>query len=672
MNSTTLGSNGRSHTILNIDDNAANRYIKTRLLRAAGYLVVEGSTGTEALRLARQAKPQLALVDVKLPDISGLDVCRSLKSDNCTRPIMVLLVSALAVRCEDKVAGLEEGADGYLVEPADPDELLAMVRALLRLYRQEQTLSAQARLLNLSNDSILIRDEQDRIVYWNQGAESLYGWRREEAIGRISRELFQTEYSTPLEQIISTIQCTGRWSGELIHITRDGRQVFIESRWSQEREPGGKPGPILEINSDITERKRAEEALRVSEAQLRTIAQHQEQLVEERTRELVQSQIHLRALATELTLAEQHERQRLASELHDYLGQLLALTQIKLDLARRQPMHKSLAIILTDAHDVIDKSLSYTRTLVSQLYPPVLAKFGLPAALQWLVEQLRQDGLVVSLHVKTHMLPLPDDQARLLFGSVRELLRNCKKYSQVSQATVVLEQIKGSLQITVSDQGVGFNPEPVIDRVEKGNSQTSSFGLFSIRERMLSLGGRFDLKATPGKGTEAILILPLIKMVGEPASREAKTSMPEKEISTPNRLPGARLRILVVDDHTLVRQGICGLLAMYGDIEVVGEAANGEEAIEFSNRLQPDIILMDITMPRLDGIEATRRIKEQHPDIIVIGLSVLNSPQIEAAMKEAGAVALLNKETAVNELYETIKSASGTGQRHASIRCSLQ
>src|SRR6185295_2428238 len=304
-------------TILNIDDNEASLYVKSRLLRSEGYKVIEGSTGSDAIRLAAETKPQLALVDVKLPDISGLEVCRVLKNNVYTKSIMVLLVSALATRSEDKVAGLEDGADGYLMEPADPKELLAMVRALLRLYRQEKALSSQGRLLDMSKDSIFMRDEQDRIIYWNHGAELLYGWGREEAIGKISHELFKTEFATSLEEVRSTLNRDGCWLGELVHITQEGRRITVDSHWSQERDPDGKLGAVLEINTDITERKRAEGALRL-------LAERQETLLEERTQELTQSQTRLRALAMELSLTEQHERERLARDLHDYLGQLLA------------------------------------------------------------------------------------------------------------------------------------------------------------------------------------------------------------------------------------------------------------------------------------------------------------------------------------------------------------
>ena len=126
-------------------------------------------------------------------------------------------------------------------------------------------------------------------------------------------------------------------------------------------------------------------------------------------------------------------------------------------------------------------------------------------------------------------------------------------------------------------------------------------------------------------------------------------------------MSGSMIRVVVVDDHAVVRQGLCGLLARYDDIEVVGEAANGYEAVEIDRHLQPDIFVMDVTMPKLDGIEATRRIKQQHPATVVIGLSVHNSPHVENEMRLAGAAAFLNKETAVDQLYETINAVWQTG-----------
>ena len=135
-------------------------------------------------------------------------------------------------------------------------------------------------------------------------------------------------------------------------------------------------------------------------------------------------------------------------------------------------------------------------------------------ALQGLADQMQERGLNVVFQ-STQIPALPVDQALLLYQSVRELLLNCVKHAHVRQAALILKQINGTLHITVSDQGMGFDPETVKLVVKSGGASTGGFGLFSIRERMLALGGRFDLKASPGIGTEATLVLPLTTVSSE-------------------------------------------------------------------------------------------------------------------------------------------------------------
>ena len=145
-------------TVLNVDDDAAGRYAKSRILRRAGYRVIEGSTGGDALRLVKETQPQLLLLDVKLPDINGLDVCRCIKEDPDSRHIMVLQISASYTTTPDRVLGLACGADSYLTEPVDNTELLATVQALLRLYRREEEnrrLLAQLREADRQKDEFL-------------------------------------------------------------------------------------------------------------------------------------------------------------------------------------------------------------------------------------------------------------------------------------------------------------------------------------------------------------------------------------------------------------------------------------------------------------------------------------------------------------------------------------
>lgn len=198
---------------------------------------------------------------------------------------------------------------------------------------------------------------------------------------------------------------------------------------------------------------------------------------------------------------------------------------------------------------------------------------------------------------------------------------------------------------------------------------SSQFGLFSIRERMRALGGRFDLESAPGKGTRATLVLPLGS--GSETSETSATSEKSEirkshESSTPLLCvspvapfapvsQASRIRVLLVDDHAMVRQGLRSMLESYPDVEVVGEALNGEEAVAFAEQLQPSIVVMDITMPKMNGIKATAEITSRYPGIIVIGLSVNTGDAAEEAMKQAGAVRLLDKGAAVEELYRAIQ-----------------
>jgi signal transduction histidine kinase len=285
-----------------------------------------------------------------------------------------------------------------------------------------------------------------------------------------------------------------------VHIERsDGSRVIVIVNIAPLMNEQGEIRGAINCFYDVTERKRMEELLCQSHDKL-------EMRVTERTEELAESQTRLRALGAELTLTEQRERQRLAADLHDELAQLLFLIGMKLSLAKQQPMQASLAKMITEVEEVTTKAMTYTRTLMSQLSPPALSGSGLPMALQWLAEQMRNHNLLVSFQIKTEIPTIPENQALLLFQSSRELLFNCVKHAKTHEAAITLEQVDASLRIQISDQGAGFD---LADACKKAHSPTSGFGVLSIHERMLSLSGRFEVESSRGHGTTATLILPL-------------------------------------------------------------------------------------------------------------------------------------------------------------------
>ena len=412
-----------------------------------------------------------------------------------------------------------------------------------------------------------------------------------------------------------------------------------------------------ELTRLLTDCTEAERQARESKAELQSLASRLERTVEERTEELVESQEQLRALAVELNLAEQRERQRIATDMHDHLQQLLVLGKLKLAGGKRVAMGlPAVEKMIHETDEVFAEALRYTRSLVAELSPPVLRDHGLGAGLRWLGGYyMEKYEMAVTVTMPEVMeLSLPEDQSVLLFQSVRELLMNAWKHAGTSEAAVVLEQTGDRLRITVSDKGAGFDLAAVAV-AESVGGLSSKFGIFSIKERMRSLGGSLELKSVPGEGTIATLTLPL-RGSAELSGTAANVRAEHFALRTPHSglRQNAKIRVLLVDDHAMVRQGLRAMLEDYGDVQIVGEAVDGLEAVRLTEQLRPGVVVMDINMPKMNGIEATREITARHPNIIVIGLSVNAGDDNHRAMTEAGAATLLTKEAAVEQLYETM------------------
>jgi PAS domain S-box-containing protein len=403
---------------------------------------------------------------------------------------------------------------------------------------------------------------------------------------------------------------------------------------------------------DITERKAAEEALRESEKSLQKANEDLEQRVQERTAELKERAGQLARLASQLTMVEQRERKRLGQILHDGLQQYLLAAKLQVGGLLDQATDDALKQAANEVENLLGESIRVSRSLAAELTPPILHEAGLSAGLGWLSRWMsKKHGLKVELVMPMDALVLTDDAKVLLFESVRELLLNVVKHAGTLSARVSLAQEDGrSLQIVVSDNGVGFDPARL--SVEDG-----CFGLFSIHERLCLIGGGFEVDSSPGKGARFTLIAPL--SINEPLESASCAQPIAVNPNDVHRLAtsGGKIRILLTDDHAAMREGLARLLDQEPDFEVVGQANDGQEAIELTGILLPDVILMDINMPRMNGIDATRVIHQQHPGIRIIGLSFYQEEERAKGMLDSGAILYLTKDCAPADLKTAIRSS---------------
>ncbi|HEU5407469.1 MAG TPA: response regulator, partial [Nitrospira sp.] len=357
------------------------------------------------------------------------------------------------------------------------------------------------------------------------------------------------------------------------------------------------------------------------------------------------------------------------------LQQTMVLGKLKLGMGKRFAVGlPAVEKIIKETDDVLSDALTYTRTLVTELSPPVLRNHGLAAGIKWLAEYMKKYEQTVTVNVpENEGLRLPEDQVMLLFQSVRELLINSSKHAGTGEATVIMEQSDGNLSITVSDKGEGFDLAAAAAAAGTPNGGISSkFGFLSIQERMRALGGSFIIQSAPGEGTMATLTLPLsVDVKGKALGVEGEEESGNVREKVRGKTSGVRsgeatsgdasrvIRVLLVDDHAMVRQGLRSVLDAYQDLQMVGEARDGAEAVKLVEELRPRVIVMDINMPKMNGIEATARIKTQWPETIVVGISVNSEDDNSETMKRAGAVTVLTKDRAVDQLHDAIVQEVG-------------
>jgi PAS domain S-box-containing protein len=402
---------------------------------------------------------------------------------------------------------------------------------------------------------------------------------------------------------------------------------------------------------DVTERTQQEHAMRQTQD------------------ELARRAGQLARLSIELTMVEQRERRRLAEMMHDDLQQFLAGAKLNLDMvtaetpANRQPAFKN-------ANDLILRSLEASRTITAELSPPVLFLQGIPEAFRWLARWMKKTyALDVEIQIDEEDYRVEEVIKVLMFQSVRELLFNVTKHAKTTSARVAMTRRNDRIRIVVSDAGTGFDPQ----HLWQSDKETDrGFGLFSVRERLVLLKGAFEIESAPDCGTKVTLTTPVHAGAYTQPECNIETAEGVLQAHCPKRAPrrksGNKIQVMLVEDHLVMRSGICALLSMNADMEVAGEASNGEEAVVLARKIRPDVILMDINMSTMNGVEATRIINSELPDIRIIGLSMHEDADQAGAMKEAGAAAYLSKSCGSDILLAAIRQHGHPGRNPKPIQ----
>jgi len=378
--------------------------------------------------------------------------------------------------------------------------------------KQAETAAAeQARLLDLTNDAIIVCDMEDRIHYWNRGAEEIYGWSRDEAIGRIKHELLHTQSPVSREEIMTALLRDNRWSGELVQTCRDGHRLTAMTRWSLDRDGNGKPVAVLKSDNDITERKRSELELASAKEALERANRELDQRVNERTAALRETIAHLETFSYSIT--------------HDMRGPLRAMSAFaqvleddygpQLDAAAREYLRR-----IVDAAARLDRLiqdvLQYNRVARENLTFDTLNLEKLVRDVVNEYPDIAQKKAAIKIDIGCG-----DTNVRANLAAVTQIISNlvgnALKFVPPNRAPAVritCQDCGDTIRMVVEDNGIGIPPElqsrifGIFERLHGPEYPGTGIGLAIVKKAAERMGGAVGLESTPGVGSRFWVELP--------------------------------------------------------------------------------------------------------------------------------------------------------------------
>jgi PAS domain S-box-containing protein len=534
--------------ILCVDDDHDLLIINTSILRQAGYNVIEVSTGKECLRIVKEERPDLVLLDVMLPDINGLEICRQIKEDPELCNTYIILISGIKISSENQIEGLELGADSYLVRPISGPELIARVQAMLRLKDAETALRKSKEqyqlLVETMNEGLAVVNENGIITYVNKRLCEMVGLSRNEVNGRYVTDFLDEENQkiaeehfleqkrglcTPFElawkkkdgQIVYAIispkiiiDDKGNFKGSFAVVTditeRKMMEVLLKEKVKEIRKLNEEleqrviertkqlQAVIEELEGEIIDRKQAEEALKESEERFRAIIT--ERKVDEAT--LLQYAERLHSLSSRLVEVQEDERRNIAQILHDEIVKSLATL--------KQNLENIASLGIEDIRESVDKSSGLVKELISKvrdmsldLHPSILDEKGLLSSLLWHFDRYtkRTRIRINFIHNGLDVRFRPEIEIAA-YRIVQEALANVARYATIDEVMVLILANQDKLIINIEDKRAGFDPYNLERTVYTACIKW-------MRERLALIGGQLMIDSTPGGGMRLKAKIPL-------------------------------------------------------------------------------------------------------------------------------------------------------------------
>jgi PAS domain S-box-containing protein len=436
---------------------------------------------------------------VAMSEIVGQSCCKLFHGSE--KPILGCPLQKMLHTRQRESAELQvPGSNRWLLVSADPllDQAgnlagaVHITRDITERRRAEQLLRKERdraqKYLDVAGVMLVAIDFEQRVGLINKKGCEILGYKEEEILGKnwfdnFLPESVRDEVRDIFEKIMrGEIHSTEYYENPIL--TKDGREQLMAWHNTILRDEKGNVIATLSSGEDITEQRKAE-------------------------KKSLQYQSQLRSVASQLTVAEERERRRIATELHDQIGQSLTISKIRVDALHQSMKTGEHAKVLEEVCNCLSQAIGQVRSLTFDLSSPILHQLGFEAAVAaWLTEQIEaKHHISTTFEDDKQTKPLDDDVRTILFRNVRELLINIVKHAKAHKVRVSVRKIGSQIQVDVQDDGVGFEPaEALAKRVREGK-----FGLFSVKERLEQIGGHLEIESKPGHGCIVTMTAPLKK-----------------------------------------------------------------------------------------------------------------------------------------------------------------